>query len=430
MDKRPLSLSNVIYPDVLGAITGGGRVSTEYLQYAVGIFPVHVYVNQPLELFIVVQSMVNVKLQCKVDIRLPSSDRSGQKITLETPKLSVVTTLQPAEAGLLRIPVVARPPTKTGTRFPILVKITPNVARGAKVVRPADGGPPPSVVELSPFRLQALREVTFETRVINDMVKVYLDLNAQTLPAEKAPLQVHYETLWAEQHIEEEKRAAQSKTQEAQRIVLAGEHGSAYPLLYQATGEKFNARGFPLHHGEARAIAKMMAYTLEEAPSLEAGYRLNEQHWFKRLCQVMASDELIVKNMMLDEITVKYLYEALAYDSILLAFGMVRPRTKEDLGSHDEQVQYATRVFKWLVGQGEGDLTYVYLPLVLGGVITDRMVTLKEPDSPWELLDQLREAARLRQRTLKGEATVVFKILEKLLLESENQLHYAGYRRY
>ncbi|MFN8374495.1 MAG: hypothetical protein U0694_16655 [Anaerolineae bacterium] len=427
MDNRRLPPSHVIYPDVLGAITGGKRVSSEPLQYAAGLFPAHIYLNQPLELFVVLQSMINSKMQVKVEVRLPVSDRSGNKVTLEIPKASFVANLQPAEAGIVHFPIVARAPTKPG-RLPIVIKVTPAVPPGAKIVRPPDGGPPPSVVELSPFRMQAFREVQFEGTLAGDSIKAYFVLEKNSLPDVKPPVNVRYESLWIEQHMEEETRAAQAKTQEAARIVQSSQ-GSAYASIYQATIEKFNDRGFPLHPGEARAIAKMLTYTLEEASSLEAGYRLQEQQWFNRMRQVLASDPTIASTMMLHEIVVKYLYEALVYDSIPLAFGMLRSRTREDLGSYDEQVQYAARVFKWLVGQGEGDLMHVYLPLVLAGLVVDRQVTLKEPDNPWDLVDQLRQAAKGRQRLLVGEATVVFKILERLLMDAEDMIHNDGYRR-
>jgi hypothetical protein len=429
MDRKSLPLSNVMYPDVLGAITGGRRVGTEHIQYAVGLFPARIYLNQPLELFVVLQSMINTKMQVKVEVKLPTSDRNGEKVFIEAAKTSSVTELKPAEAGLLHLPMVVHPPTKAGPRFPIYVRVTTSVPQGAKVVRHPDGGPPPSVVEVSPFRLQAFREVQFEAKLADDLVKLYFNLEPSTMPPAKNPLQVRFESLWTHEHMQEEQRLAQAKTQEAQQIALGGNNKSAYEVIYQATAEKFNSGGFPLHPGEARAIAKMLTYTLEEAPSLAAGHHLQQQHWFKRLRQVLASNESLSSTMSLGEIVVEYLYEALVYDAILLAFGMVRPRTKEDLGDNEEQAAYASRVFKWLVGQGEGDLTYVYLPLVMGGLLTDRLVHLDNIDNPWELVKMLREAMKMRQRALKGEATMIFKILERMIMDAEDEIHQEGYRK-
>lgn len=429
MDNKRLPQTNVIYPDVLGAITGGGRVGTEHIQYAVGIFPARIYLNQPLELFVVLQSMVNTKMQVKVEIKLPTSDRNGDRVVLEAAKNSTVVDLKPAEVGIIHIPMVVRPPTKPGPRFPIYVQVKTSVPQSTKVVRHADGGPPPSVLDLSPFRLQAFREVRFESKLSDNMLKLFFNVEPSTLPASKTPLQVRYESLWAQEFLEEEERLAQSKTQEAQRIAVAGQQGNSYDLIYQTTAEKFNARGFPLHPGEARAIAKMLTYTLEEAPSLAAGHHLQEQQWFRRMRHVLASDENLGKTMPLGEIVVKYLYESLVYDSIILAFGLLRPRTKENLGSYNEQTAYATRVFKWLAGQEDGDITYVYLPLVMGGVLTDRLVKLEQGDNPWDLIKQLRAAAHGRQQLLKGEATEIFKILERLIMDAEDDIHLTGYHR-
>jgi hypothetical protein len=429
MDRKSLPLASVIYPDVLGAITGGGRVGTEHIQYAVGIFPARIYINQPLELIVLFQSMINTKMQVKVEFKLPSSDRNGDKVVIEAPKTSHVTDLKPAEVGLLHIPMVVRAPTKAGPRFPIYVRITTNVPQGAKVVRHPDGGPPPSVVEVSPFRLQAFREVHFATKLSDDLVKLHFNVEASTLPPTKTPFDVRFESLWAQENLQEEQRLAQAKTQEAQQIALGGNNASAYDVIYQATVEKFNNSGFPLHPGEARAIAKMLTYTLEEAPALAAGHHLQQTHWFKRLRQVLASNESLSSTLSLGEIVVQYLYEALVYDAVILAFGMMRPRTREDLGDNEEQAAYASRVFRWLVGQGESDLTYIYLPLTMGGLLTDRLVHMEQQDNPWELVKMLREAMKMRQRNLKGEATTIFKMLDRLIMDIEDEIHQEGYRK-
>ncbi|NWF70386.1 MAG: hypothetical protein HXY40_14965 [Chloroflexi bacterium] len=430
MDKKRPPLAHVIYPDVLGAITDGGRVNGEHLQYALGIFPRRIYLNQPLELFVLLQSMIDSKMQVKVELKTPTHDRSGHLMLIDSAKMPHVLTLQPAETAILHIPLVAHPPTKAASRIPIMARVTPNVPRNAKIVRQPDGGPPPSVLALSPFRLQAFREVHFETRLNGDALKTTFDVEAHTLPASAAPLQLRFESLWAQEYMAMESKLAQGKVEEARRLAVSGAHGSAYEALRVAVGEKFAEHGLPLHPGEVRAITKMLCYTLEEAPSLEAGVNLDAQQWFKRLCQAMASDEDIGVSTALDEAVVKYAFEALVYDAVLLAFGMLRSHSKEDLGTPEEQTAYATRVFKWLAGQVQGDLTYVYLPLVLGGVLTDRMVALKRPDDPRELIEQLREAARGRQRLLSGEASVIFRILERLLLDAEQLLNRAGYRRY
>ena len=56
-----------MYPDVLGAISSGVRVNIgEVLQIAPGIFPSQAYVNQPVELILLAQNMIDAPVQVAV----------------------------------------------------------------------------------------------------------------------------------------------------------------------------------------------------------------------------------------------------------------------------------------------------------------------------------------------------------------------------
>jgi hypothetical protein len=112
------------------------------------------------------------------------------------------------------------------------------------------------------------------------------------------------------------------------------------------------------------------------------------------------------------------------FDAILLGFAVIAPKVKEDLGDSAERMGYANRILSWFAGQGEADLSYVYLPLVLGGVVINLIVTNKD-DNPWIMILQLREAYRGRARLVTGEAAAIFKMLEALLIQAEDSLRRA-----
>jgi hypothetical protein len=62
-----------LYPDVLGAITGGPRVYFDSLQAAVGIPTAGVH--QPtLRGIVILQNMVDQPMQIKIGIQLPTAD--------------------------------------------------------------------------------------------------------------------------------------------------------------------------------------------------------------------------------------------------------------------------------------------------------------------------------------------------------------------
>ena len=67
-----------LYPDVLGAIAGGLRVTfDDALQAAVGIFPHSAYLNQPVEVIVILQNMIDQNTDVKVALHLPALALSG-----------------------------------------------------------------------------------------------------------------------------------------------------------------------------------------------------------------------------------------------------------------------------------------------------------------------------------------------------------------
>ena len=64
---------------MLGAIAGGLRVSfDDVLQAAVGIFPRSAYLNQPIEVLVILQSMIDQNMDVKVALHLPTRAPAGQ----------------------------------------------------------------------------------------------------------------------------------------------------------------------------------------------------------------------------------------------------------------------------------------------------------------------------------------------------------------
>jgi hypothetical protein len=120
---------------VLGIIAGSARIHMDALQMAVGVFPRQVYLNQPVEAIIILQNMVDQGMEVKVALQLPSKDGSGKPVNIITPKKMLTLSLHAAEAGVLRIPVVAMPPTEPGDNFPIQIAVAACKSRARSSVR-------------------------------------------------------------------------------------------------------------------------------------------------------------------------------------------------------------------------------------------------------------------------------------------------------
>jgi hypothetical protein len=405
-----------LHPDVLGAITRGPRINMDVLECVMGIYPRMAYINQPIEVVVVLQSMIDQDINLKAAIRMPTTDRKGNVVIIETAKPQVSVSLTPGEVGVLRMPIIARPPTQPGKDFPVRVAIRFRNSPG-NIVRPPGGGAPPSVLSVSPFKLQVLQEIEFVAHKWNDsheIVTVNFDLAPKSMPGNPELPQARYETLWTQEGMKEEIRLARSHYEEAVQMAKPAATGALYLSFMDAVEERFARRGIPLHPGETMAIAKMMSYTVEDAPQREPDVVLEDTRWFRSLCQVLAHNPALLE-LERNEILGQHVFEGVLYEAVLLAFNVVASRVKEDLGNPAERLNYANRFMKWFSGAGDPDLTYVYLPLVLGGVVIGRIVRSGYRENAWDLYDQLIEAYNGRSRLISGEAVVIFDMLAELL---------------
>ena len=419
-----------LYPDVLGSITGGTRIAMDKLQCALGIFPQLTYINQPVEAILILQNMVDQPMQIKVGLQLPSQDKKGNPVVIDTAKKTIAFNMRPGEVGVLHIPIIPVPPTQPGSGFPVRVAVRYRTPNEGQAVRPPAGGAPPSVLTISSYKLQALREVAFSAHTWNQSAEIitsYFDVAPKRIPPMGQDLQPRYESLWTMQEMVEERELALAKVEDARRVASGLTRMTVYQPLMAAVEEHFAERGMPLHPGETRAIAKMMTYTLDEGLELEPGFSTEDSRWFQTLCQVLAHNPDI-EYLDKGELVNRYLFEATLYDAILLGFSTIDPKVKEDLGDLTERLNYANRVLAWFAGQGDADPSYIYLPLAMGGVVVNMLVASKD-ENPWLVVDQLTEANRGRARLASGEMATIFKVMDSLLNQAEDALRRARVNR-
>lgn len=414
-----------LYPDVLGAITNE-RIHMGDLQMAVGVFPASAYLNQPFEVVLLFQNMIDQPLAVRMALQLPTRDQDGNVMRLDVPRKSLDWTMKAGEVSVLRLPVVPLSPTPPGDGYPLRVAVRSRPERAGKTMRAPVGGAPPSVLALSPFKLQVLRDVDYvhhPNTASPESVTVRFNVANKRLPAPPVGLKPNYEVLWTAEQMPVERSHIASHLQEAHMLISSFASAHIYPMLVRAVDEAYAANGLPLHPGEARAVAKMITYVFDNNLQNDPAYQVEDQRWFQALAQALAHDPAIA-GWPTGDIVSRYLFQAAVYDAILLAFALIRPRVRTNLGDRVERVTYANRVLGWLAGQGEPDLIYVYLPLVLGG-LTVNSVVAERGDDPWELLESLREAYRGRVRLATGATGEIFDLVDKLLVHAEDDLRRA-----
>lgn len=414
------------YPDVLGAITGDIRINYgDALQGAIGVFPRSAYLNQPVEVIVLLQNLIDQNMEVTVSIVLPNESEDGTKVVIAAPKKQSSVKLSPGEVGALRIPFVPQLPTQPVYDLPVRVLVEYK-NRPGKPVRTPTRGAPPSALSVSPFKVQVLRDVEWVTLLQNqspNRVSATFDIEPKRMPPVKSVPKPSYEVLWSREKMRDEKKNILSQVDEAKVIAATFTRPAIYDSIYRAIDDLYALQGLPLHPGEAGAIAKIMTYTLDDRTRLDPGYKVEEQRWFHTLCQALAADSS-VSQWTPGEIVVRYLLEPTIFEAVLLGFNVVRTRVKVNFGDRPERINYANKMMRWLAGQSDPDLIYIYLPLALAGVVVNAQVTWPE-DDPWKVIDGLNEAYRGRVRLVEGDAMEIFDILDKLLQKGKDELRRA-----
>ncbi|MDZ4770837.1 MAG: hypothetical protein SGJ24_17055 [Chloroflexota bacterium] len=414
-----------LYPDVLSAIAGGLRLDLTEIQAAVGVFPRSVYFNQPVEVIVILQNMIDSPVEVRVDLQAPAKDQDGAPVRIAAPKGAVTQVLSGGEVGVLRLPILPQTPTRANSALPIEVSVHAR-SRGGRTVRPPTGGAPPSVLSVSPFKMQALREVEFADPTEDmhgDNIVVRFDLASRQMPAPTTAMKTTYEPLWTREHMQEERQHIGEHLDAARMVATTFVRREVFSPLLRSTDELFALNGLPLHPGESRAIAKLLTHTLSDRSESDPAFRYEDLRWFQALAQTLAHDPTVAR-WEPGEIVGRYLYESLVYDAALLGFALIRPRVRINLGDRAERITYANKLIRWLAGQLPADLTYLYLPLVMGGVVVNPFVT-GQGDDPWALLADLREAYRGRIRLADARAHEIFELFDKLLTLGEDDLRRA-----
>lgn len=426
------SLYEPTYPDVLSKITSGPRINMDLVECLIAVYPRATYLSQPFEVVVVLQSMIDKPLPVKVGVRTPTSIRGDQRVVIKSARPQYSLTMKPGEVGVLRLPMVAQPPTPAVRDLPIQVAVRYKPVKEAERVRPVGGGAPPSVLSVSPFKLQALSEMSFVGHDWNEAPEVItakLDLAAKSLPEQPKLPDAHYEVLWSLREMKQERELAFSHYDEAVELAKPLGTEPLFPSLLEAVEERFGNRGMALHPAEAAAVAKIMTYTLEDAPERERFNVMENTHWFRALCQVLAARHDELNDMSRADIISQHLFNDLLHDSTMTAFHILESLVDEDLGTQAERDNYAEGIMKWFTGAGEADLAHLYLPLVLGGVAIGHVTGRNWAGNPWYFYEQMYEAYNGRLRLATDSSSVVFDMLVDLLEGYAQRMRYQRVER-
>ncbi|MBN1200766.1 MAG: hypothetical protein JXJ20_02810 [Anaerolineae bacterium] len=409
-----------LYPDILGVLSDERLTVDDVLQCALGIFPAATAIGKPVEMLLLVQNLIDQPLPLRLAILTPTRDAQGNLLNIFTPKPRLEMALAGGDCGLLHLPITPQLPTPTGKNYPVRVRIEVEKPERFVRVRPADSGHRPSLLSISPFRIAALREIHFRAQVHNErQLGVLFDVLPGRFPPLKNEPMPRYEALWTvREDLQKERARAKEKAGEALNFVNRLTRKQVYPLLINRVKDAYGDGGLPLHPGEAIFLAKILTYVMQEGLDMEAGFSLAASQWFQHLCWLMAHDPNVVQNL---EQLIKLVFTSVLHDAVLLGFSMVHHNAGIDFGDEHEQADHARKLTAALEGRMPVLMEYVYVPLVLAGVILNARMTMPD-ENPWRSLDAIQEARDGRISLAGIKFREVFDILDSLIADGERLL--------
>jgi hypothetical protein len=166
-----------------------------------------------------------------------------------------------------------------------------------------------------------------------------------------------------------------------------------YVAFLEESQERFKEASLPLQIGESIFLAKILTYTVEYflqrplgqdvilIPAYILAYRYN----------LMTKDPVML--------VVRADYARIARLAISLSFGMLRQRLNRDVWSMEEQLAVADLIADRVERGGALPTEFLYLPLLLGGLMVNGQVQMPREDST-QSLDLFAKAREQRRASL------------------------------
>ena len=409
----------VNYPDLLGAITGGIRLSTDVIQCALAIRPAQVPAGRFLEIIFLLQNASDIDVDVTVEAVLPERDAAKQPGRFAIKSKRLLVGLRPAEVGYVSLPVLTSPKTAAAPGYSIGMNINiKRLSKNPQRVREPYGGGQFIFQELpadTQKQFEALRTLRFSMDTGGR--KNYLQAPFEILPPAVSglkELKAEWVSLWTMRDYTDDYTLAQKVWPQSQAVVRQLTRENVFMPLMKTNQARFATCQYTLQPPEAIYITKIQTLVLEQGilEPTPIDPRPPWPRWFGRLCRLLVQEPALAHQI--EPLTTRLLYGDLVYDSIQHAFTMLSTVMNEDFGSPEEINCYAEDIVGALLEGRPLDFARTYLPMVLGGLIANARVTMPH--------EQIRETAFILSKAVdnrrpfrNADNDFIFEMTDKLV---------------
>jgi hypothetical protein len=379
------------YPDIISEyMDASKRYETDGVQIFPYLEPAEIPVGGMCNLALFLQSAVDVPVELTLKPELPQTSRfrGTPMLAIDQPELSV--TLEPAQVGILFVPVRTTPRAKEGRHQMHLNVSATAQEQPTRIRSPETAGRFRSqlIDDVVGLDLARIVGVPYETTPTNK-ISLQLRVRGKVESIEQGQnLATRFQALWSREDGDRQIDALQEVSQRRANIIDQLQIEPLYVALFVEGQRRFAGAGLPLRIGEAVALGKILTYTVQhflDSGDLQDG--LLVPMWeLAHEYDLPTGDPLwVVRNVG---------FHHLLRLSVALSFGLVR----QALGRHPWIVEERRAVISLVADSVESRQTlppeFLYIPLLMAGAFISQQVMMygEEGEDSRRLLEKAKAA--------------------------------------
>lgn len=394
------------YPDVLGdLIEARQRYEVNGVHYMAALKPAIIAPGETTNLHIWLQSCWDMPAQTAITVHLPTQP-SSPTFTVIQNRTDVP--LAPAEVGQVIIPVASAAEIEPGEYIVPVTIGTQFETRGLYIrSQQNEGFMGDTLLNFTTgMALSTTVGLGFVAHTLPEQ-ELHLRVEGPSQPGEPPDLTPTYISHWTVDDLLIQGKARQHIND--QRLYLQPQltRQAIFAAFLEESQQRFKDAALSLHIGEAVFLSKILTHTTE--------YFLQRPDW-QDVILIPAYTLAYRYNLPTNNpvfLIVRADYARLARLAIALSFGLLRQRLKRDVWTMDEQLAVTDLVADRVERGGALPAEFLYLPLLLGGLMVASKVQM-----PGENLAQslnLLQTARQQRAADLDENPELVALLDRLV---------------
>ena len=393
------------YPDILGdLVEARERFEVNGVHYMVALEPAQIAPGETTTLRLWLQSCWDVPTQVAVSVHLPTEGLALIQRQTDVP-------LQAGEVGELRIPIASAAGLEGGQyRIPLTVGVSYG-ARGLYVRSQQSQGQldDPDLSFTTGMGLAASMGLGFLARTQPER-ELTLRVAGPPQPLPPPDLTPTFVSLWTVDDLLLAGKARRYVYDQKVFFLPQMTHQALFTAFLDESQLRYKNAGVPLHIGEAVFAAKILTFAVE--------HFLQRPDWQDAILLPAYTLAYRYDLPVLDPVSLvaRADYARLTRLACSLSFGLLRQRLQRDVWSLEEQIAVTDLVADRVERGGMLPAEFLYLPLMLGGLLVADEVTM-----PGEKVAQSRELlarARQERQAKLAENPQLGALLDQLLYPS------------